>query len=147
MSAVSSGKQGKRTDEVSCISVCDSMQKTHHTTGILDRLRPPQDGLSISFSLVFIRQAILCHAMAFIHGANGEHEKKSERRAGDKGEEVGIGQGVDIVHLESVRDTKLVDEGGHELRVRFEGNEGWAAAGRIGIGGQRHICCCGIGFV
>jgi hypothetical protein len=25
------------------------------------------------------------------------------------------------------------------LRVRFEGNEGWAAAGRIGICGQRHI--------
>lgn len=115
------------------------MQQSHHTTGILDSLRPPQDRLCISLALVFIRQAIFCHAVALVHGTNWEHKKKSERWAGDESEEVGIGQGINVVHLESVRDTKLVDERGHELRVRFEGNEGWAAAGRIGICSQRHI--------
>ena len=147
MLAVSSRKQGERTDEVSCISIRDSMQKTHHATGILDRLRPPQDGLCISLALVFIDQAILCHAVALVYGANRKHKQQSQRWTGDESKEVGVGQGVDVVHLESVRDAKLVDERGHELRVRFEGNEGWAAAGRIGICSQRHICFYEVGFV
>jgi hypothetical protein len=111
------------------------VQQAHKTTSISDRLRPPQDGLCISFALVLIHQAIFRHALTLVHRADREHKQEGKSRTGDESEEVGFGQGVDVVHLESVRDTELVDEGGHKLRVRFEGDEGRAAIGRVGV------CC------
>jgi hypothetical protein len=79
--------------------------------------------------------------VTLVYGANREYEQESERGAGDEGEEVGVGQRVDVVHLESVRDTELVDERCHKLGVGLERDEGRAAIGRIGVCCRRHFDC------
>lgn len=78
------------------------MQQAHQPTGIPDCLRPPEHRLRIPLALVLIGQTILGHAVTLVHSANREHEQQSERGAGYKGEQVGIGEGVDVVHCESV---------------------------------------------
>lgn len=115
------------------------MQQAHQTTCVANSLGPPKHRLCISLALVLIRQTILCHTLTLVHGANGEYEEESERRSGDEGEEVGVGQRVDVVHLESIRDTELVDERCHELGVGLEGNEGRAAISRVGVCCRRHF--------
>lgn len=117
------------------------MQQAHKTTCVANSLGPPQHRLCISLALVLIRQTILCHAVTLVYGANREYEQESERGAGDEGEEVGVGQRVDVVHLESVRDTELVDERCHELGVSLERDEGRAAIGRIEVCCRRHFDC------
>ncbi len=73
--------------------------------------------------------------MGLVGGRDGEDEQQGEGGARDEGEEVGVGEGVDVVDGEGGREAELVEEGGQELGVGFEGDEGWCRGGGVGWGG------------
>lgn len=114
------------------------MQESHKSTRIPNSLRPPKHRLRIALAVVLIHQAILSHTVALVRGANGEHEQKSQRGARDKGKQVRVGEGVDIVHPEGRRHAEFVDERRHELGVRLEGDKSRASVRGVGICCRRH---------
>lgn len=114
----------EHTDKVTSRTVADGVEETHEAAGVTDGLAVPEDGLGIALSCVLGGGGVLSEAMGLVGGADGEDEQQGQRRAGDEGEELGLGYGVDVVNLEGGAEAELVEEGRQELRVGFEGHEG-----------------------
>lgn len=133
-----------RTDILPRRSVSDSVQQPHEAARVPDRLAEPQHGLLRAFTLVLVQQGVLGQAVALVGGADGEDEEDGEGGARDEGEHVRVGEGVDVVDLEGRGEAELVEEGGHELRVGFEGDEGRGCGGGVGVCGGH---CGGLLFL
>lgn len=114
------------------------MQQPHQATGIADRLLPPQHRLLVSRAVVLGREAVLCHPVALVYRRYGKHQQQRQRRAGDKGKQLGLGQRIDIVHLQRGRHAELVDERRQKLGIRLEGDKGRGCGGRIGVRDAGH---------
>lgn len=71
--------------------------------------------------------------MALVGCADGEDEEEGEGGTRQEGEKLGFCQGVDIVDLEGVGEAELAEEGGHELWVGLEGDEGRGGGRGVGV--------------
>lgn len=74
------------------------MQKPHQPTGVAYGLTEP-DRLRIALAVVFFQQGVFREAMAFVRGRDGEDEEEGESGPRDKGEQIRVGQRVDVVNL------------------------------------------------
>ena len=113
------------------------MQNPDHSAGIPDCLLEPHRVLLGTVGGVVRAVGIFLMAVLFVALGDGEDEKEGESRAGDKGEEVGIGEGVDVDEGERFVKAELVDEGGEKLRVASGFLSAFSAVGEKGGGELR----------
>ena len=114
------------------------MQQPHQAARVADGLAPPHDRLVGALARVFLVEGVLGQAVALVGGADGEDQQHGQRGPRDEGQQLRVGQGVDVVDAEALGHAQLVDERGHELRVGLERDEGHAAALDVGVRDGRH---------
>lgn len=78
------------------------MEKSHQPTSVSYRLLKPHNGLGTALAFVILRQAVLGHSVTLVYGADRKDEQDGEGWPGDKREEFGVCEGVDIVDLEGL---------------------------------------------
>lgn len=135
MSLLKVGEEGPGwlTDELARRAVGHGMQQPHHAARVAYSLPPPHDGLALALALVLVGDGVLGHAVALVRGANGEDEQQREGGPRDKGQQVRVRQGVDVVQGEGGGHAEAVRQRRHELRVGLEGDEGRGALVRVRV--------------
>lgn len=114
------------------------MQQAHETAGVADSLPEPDDGFAGPLAVVCGQGRVLGHALGLVDGRDGKDEQQGQGGPRDKGQQLGLRDGVDVVDLERAAEAQAVQQRRHELRVGFEGDEGRRGArGRVGVG----LCC------
>ena len=112
---------GVVTEMLRDFAVEDCVDYAHRATGIADSLTKPDDlAIFVFFSPIQFSATVLLHAVFLIRARDGEHKKEGMHRTGNEGQQVRVGDAVDIVKCERRRETKrlcvLCDDG----RVRFK---------------------------
>jgi hypothetical protein len=111
------------TEMLGDFAVEDCMDYAHRATGIANCLTKPDDlAIFVFFSHIQFSATVFLNTVFLIRTRDGEHKKEGMHRTGNEGQQVRVGDAVDIVKCERRRETKrlcvLCDDGG----VRFKRN-------------------------
>lgn len=85
------------------------MQEANEPAGVADGLLEPHDGLTGAGTGVGGEGGIFGTAERLVGWGDREDEKEGVGRAGQEGQEGGLGQRVDVMIREGRREAKLVD--------------------------------------
>lgn len=93
------------------------MEQANQATGISDCLFVPDDLFCIAASIVVRLVLVLLATECLVCLAHGEDQQEGVSGSRHKGEQLGLVDAEDVMEGELVRETQLVDEGGHDLWV------------------------------
>lgn len=109
--------EGLLTNVCACRAIRDCMEQANQATGVADSLLVPNNLFVRAIALIFWPVFVFLDAELFVCLAHGKHKEEGMGRPRYKGKEFGVVDTEDVVEGKLVRQTELVNEGRHDLRV------------------------------
>lgn len=108
---------------LSFLAIDETVDEADATTGIADGLLEPDHGLRVAFAFILCLIFVFCLAGFVPCRCEWDDDEESVGGARDEGEEVGVGERVDVVEGEGGFKAEGTGEVVHYLWVVFEDGE------------------------